>query len=252
MSLARHACLLFLLAISLTAFAQTKTVWANIDDYPICTGSTYAGCWQSSSSLAGGTTVSISGPTPTASPSMDGSSAQFSVGQNSGYGNGLWWANTICCTTGVSSAYSNFEYDLYFYITTPSLSQALEFDVNQTISTSSTSAVRYVFGTQCESVVSNQWQVWDEGTGWINTGVHCVMPSARWNHVVWDFQRTSSGQVYFISLTFNGHKYYINKQFGPRILNVSADDLNVAFQMDTRSSGAAYSTWLDEIKLSAW
>lgn len=237
-----------------TLASQTnQTIWTNIDDDPLCSGGTYAGCWQSSGSLGGGaTTVTVSGPTPTLSPSMDGSSAQFSVSQNSGYGNGLWWANTICCTAGVSSGYSNFEYDLYFYITDPTVSQALEFDINQTISNQAAgTSVRYVFGTQC-NVNNKRWQVWDEGVGWANTQAKCSIPAAAWNHVVWDFQRTSSGRVYFISLTFNGHKYYINKTFGPRQLSVLADDLNVAFQMDTNSQGAAYSTWLDEIKLTAW
>ncbi len=238
---------------SLNAFAQTKTTWSGIDDYHTCSSGNYAQCWQSSSILGGGQTApQISGPAPTASPSMDGSSGAFTVGSNSGYGNGLWWANTICCTAGVSASYSNFEYDLYFYTVDPTVPQAVEFDVNQTISNQSAgTSVRYVFGTQC-NVSNHHWQVWNEGTGWVNTQVKCNLLAASWNHIVWDLQRTTSGQVYFISLTFNGHKYCINKKYGPRQLKVLADDLNAAFQMDTNGSGTGYSSYLDKVMLTAW
>ncbi len=237
---------------SFSALAATKSTWSNMDDYPLCPSGKYAQCWQSSSSLGGGQSQpEIFGPTAVTSPSLDGSSGMFTVGSNGGYGNGLWWANTICCVAGVSAGYKNFTYDLYFYIADPSVAQALEFDVNQTISNQAAgTSVRYVFGTQC--VTNGQWQVWNEGVGWGATGVSCSVPAARWNHLVWSFQRTSSGQVYFVSLTFNGQKSYINKKYGPRNLNVLADDLNGAYQMDTNSSGAGYSTWLDNVVLKAW
>jgi hypothetical protein len=78
------------------------------------------------------------------------------------------------------------------------------------------------------------------------------VPAARCNHLVWNFKRTSTGQVYFVALTFNGQKYYINKKSGPRNLSVLADDLNGAYQMDTTASGTGYATWLDKVKLTAW
>ncbi len=252
-SLCLSCCTLIAFAtLSLAAAAQTT--WSNIDDYALCSGGVWAGCWQSSGTLGGGNGATVTGPTPTLNPSLDGSSAQFTVAPTSAsYGNGLWWANTICCVANVSAGYFNFRYDLYFYITQPNLAQALEFDVNQTISNPSAgTSVRYVFGTQCNHLQNGHWQVWHEGDGWSNTYVPCSMPMARWNHVIWELQRTSSGQVYFISLTFNGQKYYVNKKFGPRQLNVLADDLNIAFQMDSKSSGAGYATWLDKVTLTAW
>ncbi len=251
-SLKRLALTLPLLVLLLSLPSIAQTTWSGIDDYFTCSSGVYAGCWQSSNTLGGGQSApQISGPTATGSPSMDGSSGGFTVSSNSGYGNGLWWANTICCTPSVSAGYSKVEYDLYFYTANPTVAQALEFDVNQTISNQSAgTSVRYVFGTQC-NVSNHHWQVWDEGVGWANTNVKCNLLAASWNHIVWDFQRTSSGQVNFISLTFNGHKYYINKTYGPRQLSALADDLNAAFQMDTNGAGTGFSSYLDKVMLTA-
>jgi hypothetical protein len=59
-----------------------------------------------------------------------------------------------------------------------------------------------------------------------------------------------SGKVWFVSLTFNGQKHYINRSYAPR--TGGSDQLNVAFQMDMNSSATAYQVWLDKVSLSVW
>jgi hypothetical protein len=88
------------------------------------------------------------------SPSMDGKSAQFSMGPPAGanspadygYSNYLYF-NPIAGGNGVS----NFTYDLYFYIDYPDRPQALEFDVNQGYDDTTGAGLpqRWTWGSEC-------------------------------------------------------------------------------------------------------
>ncbi len=196
--------------------------------------------WSSCGACAG---INASGPVGTywmkrvGSPSIDGSSAQFYVGGKS-YADALWWKQL-----GANSAATHFTYDLYFYVQTPQLSQALEFDINQ-----ATGGHKYIFGTQCTPRYGHTWWVWDAVHGrWVNTYVACYPGAYNWNHLTIEVQRAGT-QTHFIAITLNGRKSYINKYFGTK--SSSGNELNVAFQMDLDSYGQGYSTWLDKVSLA--
>src|SRR5437763_9297485 len=175
------------------------------------------------------------------SPSLDGSSAQFSIGGTTPYSDALWWKQL-----GANNAVKNFKYDLDFYLTTPQFAQALEFDVNQ-----SDGAHKFIFGTQCNIKDGGVWDVWT-GTGvhWLHTGIGCAMPSAfTWHHLTWEFQRSAT-QATFVALTLDGVKHYVNMSFDQ--IPSSVHEINVAFQMDGDFAQHAYSTWLDNVTLSYW
>jgi hypothetical protein len=242
-----HWFLLLCVAAVLFSTAASAQNWYNLDD---------VGGWKSCGTpqCAGGrTTANYNGPIVVGSPSLDGSSARFSfLNPNPGYSNALYWYNTICCTTGVSAPYTQFTYDLYFYIKKANVIQALEFDVNQTISNPSTgTSVRYIFGHECNRKETGTWRIWDPPHGWVNTGITCSMKDNSWIHLVFQQQRTSSGQVYYSTIQVNGTTYAINYYASSYPLSVLADDLNVAFQMDSDVNGDPYSVWLDKITLQA-
>jgi hypothetical protein len=221
-------------AASLAFSATTKS---NIDQM---TG------WESCSVCAGhngaGPTMSHSVKLNVASPSMDGRSAQFSIGGGVRYGNALWWKQL-----GYNDGASNFVYDLYYYIKNPSASQALEFDVNQ-----SRTGHKYIFGTECDFKDKKVWKVYDPyNRSWKTTSLACTVPKAyTWHHVVLEFKRSTSPAVNFVSVTINGKKHYFNRQYAPR--PSGAREVNVAFQMDANGSGTAYTVWLDKVKLTYW
>ena len=202
--------------------------------------------WQSCSVCAGaggdGPTVWHSMTRYVSSPSMDGASAKFSIGGGVRYANALWWKQL-----GAVDSASHFIYDLYYYMKTPSVSQALEFDVNQ-----SRYGKKYIFGTECDFKGTHTWHVYDPyNRRWRSTSIACNVPKAyAWHHVVLEFNRSSSPGVRFISVTINGNKHYFNRSYAPR--SASSRELNVAFQMDSNGSGTAYSTWVDKIKLTYW
>lgn len=174
------------------------------------------------------------------SPSMTGASSQYYIAGYQPYSDALWWKQL-----GANSGVSNFKYDVYFYIKNPSASQALEFDVNQSLG-----GKKYIFGTECSIKSTGTWHVWSSSSKWQNTYIPCHAPTAyKWHHLVEQFQRVN-GHVKFVSITLDGRTSYVNRSYGPQ--NSSAKELNVAFQMDGNSSKTPYSVWLDKVTLTAW
>ncbi len=202
--------------------------------------------WQSCDSCAGpggtGPTIPYSMTQLISTPSMDGKSAQFYVGGDTAYSQALWWKQL-----GSNSAVKNFVYDLYFYVKDPNVPQALEFDVNQ-----STGGYKYIFGTECSlKQTGSPWRIWDpKAATWVNSGVTCAKPLAySWNHLTWEMQRVGT-QVRYISVTLNGQKSYLNKYYYAKAS--SANEVNVAFQMDKNKYSTDYSVWLDKVSLNYW
>jgi hypothetical protein len=201
--------------------------------------------WENCTVCAGaggnGTVATFSMTQNQSSPSLDGSSAKFSIGGSTPYSDALWWKQL-----GGNNAVTNFKYDLDFYLTTPQFAQALEFDVNQ-----SDGAHKFIFGTQCNIKDGGVWDVWT-GTGghWLHTGIACATPTAfAWHHLTWEFQRSAT-QATFVALTLDGAKHYVNMSFDQ--IPSGVHEVNVAFQMDGDFAQHAYSVWLDNVTLSYW
>ena len=175
-----------------------------------------------------------------ASPSLDGRSAKFSISGSTPYSDALWWKQL-----GAADWATHLKYDVYFYITNPGVSQALEFDNNQ-----SNAIHKFIYGTQC-NIKGGHWDVWGNAAGnWISTGIACGVPTAFvWHHLTWEFQRTSTNVV-FVGFTYDGVTHYVNKSYPAR--SSSVHELNVAFQMDGDFAMHAYSTWLDKVSLTYW
>ena len=174
------------------------------------------------------------------SPSLTGASRVFSISSSHPYADALWWKQL-----GAANGATNLKYDLYFYLTAPQNSQALEFDSNQ-----ANGHRRWIFGTQC-NIAAGQWDVWGNANGnWIHTGIKCSRPSAyKWHHLTWEFKRTSSTLTY-IALTYDGVKHYVNRTYTSR--SSSVNELNVAVQLDLTGSHNAYKEWVDKMSLTYW
>ena len=176
------------------------------------------------------------------SPSLSGASMLFWLGGSTPWSDALWWKD-VTPNDGVS----NFQYDLDFYMTNPGLSQALEFDVNQ----SQQNGTYFIFGTQCDIQGSGAWDVWDTANArWVPTSVACSAPSAyTWHHLTWEFYQDGS-KAHFVALTLDGVKHYVNMSFWGKAPDGSG--INVAFQMDGNFEQDAYKVWLDNVTLSYW
>ncbi|MBI2677463.1 MAG: Ig-like domain-containing protein [Candidatus Koribacter versatilis] len=200
--------------------------------------------WASCDSCAGpggaGPTTPHSMKQSIASPAMDGKAAEFWLGGDTKYAAALWWKQL-----GARDSATKFTYDLYFYLKNPSVSQALEFDANQTVNGS-----MYVFGTQCNLKGSKQWDIWDYNLHWIPTGIPCTLPAAyAWHHLTFEFER-SNGKMHYLSITLDGKKSYVDRYQVPR--PKTTRELNVAVQLDGNSAMTDYSEWVDKISLKIW
>ncbi len=176
-----------------------------------------------------------------ASPSMDGNSMKFWIGGTTPYSNALWHRGF-----GANS-YRHFSYDVYFYITNPSASEALEFDINQYIN-----GRQYIFGHQCSPKWSGTWDTWNQVTGhWESTGIPCpVFSGYKWNHVQIEVERTTDNQLHYVAITYNGVKSYVNRYRQSN--GTSWNGFSIDYQMDGNSTQTDYSTWLDKINVYYW
>jgi len=220
---------------ALPAPPSTAVVKSNIDQM---TG--WASCTVCAGANAAGPVATYSMVENQASPSLDGASAKFSISGTTPYSDALWWKQL-----GAADSATHLKYDVAFYITNPGVSQALEFDNNQ-----SNGVFKFIYGTQC-NIKGNHWDVWGNAAGnWISTGIPCAPPTAFvWHHLTWEFQRTSTN-VIFVGFTYDGVTHYVNRSYPARSSTVH--EMNVAFQMDGDSAMHAYSTWLDKVTLTYW
>jgi hypothetical protein len=178
----------------------------------------------------------------TSSPSLDGKSTKFFVGGSTPYSHGLWWKRLGDGESGSR----NLVLDIYYYLKTPSASGGLEFNANQSVG-----GKRYQFSVQC-SYILKIWQVWDTYNGrWSKTAAPCTLaPAYKWQHVVFEFQRTSENKARFISINVDGKKMYIDKRFSPK--GTSATSLGIHFQLNGNKYQTDYSAWVDKLKLTTF
>lgn len=202
--------------------------------------------WEHCDSCAGaggaGPTTPYSMKYGVLNPALENKSTEFWLGGDTSYSNALWWKQL-----GGNKAATNFVYDLYFYIKDVNASQALEFDVNQTVN-----ARKYIWGTECNLRETKTWRIWDTlNKKWMNTFLPCATPKAyAWNRLTFEFQRDGNN-VKYVSVTMNGTKQYFNKSYSSKAWT-DVNELNVAFQMDGNKYQTDYSVWLDKVKLTYW
>ena len=176
-----------------------------------------------------------------ASPSLSGGAMEFYLGGTTPYSDAIWWEQL-----GANNNATHFQYDLDFYLTSPQVSEALEFDVNQSIGNQ-----KFIFGTQCGVISDGQWDVWDTlGNTWRPTGIACPMPAAfQWHHLTWEFYRDNT-YTHYVAVTLDGVKHYVNIAYQAKPWG--ANEINVAFQMDGNVRQDAYNAWLDNVTLRYW
>lgn len=184
-------------------------------------------------------------------PSLSGKSTQFNIGGNMDYTDVLWNNHLIgdFSSQGMPDTnhtlvptLSSFTYDVYFYGSNLAASQALEFDINQFFNN-----LGFTWGHECRIAGGNEWDTWDNvASKWVPTGIPCYPLENQWNHLTLHVQRTSSNQLLYQSITFNGTTYTLNKTSGP----FSAPGwygITVNYQMDGNSKQSPYSVYVDKL-----
>ena len=187
------------------------------------------------------------------SPSQTGNSSQFQIGGKTSYADVLWNNHLIgdYSSQGLRDAdhklvptLHNFTYDVYFYVTDLSVSQALEFDINQFVNGKS-----FIWGHECRIGGGNEWDIWDDvGQKWHPTSISCYPKNNSWNHLVIQVQRTSDDKLLFQSIALNEKQANLNYKEDPTDTNWYGVTIN--YQQDGNSGQKPYSIWLDQLNFS--
>jgi hypothetical protein len=185
------------------------------------------------------------------SPSLSGHATEYNVGGSTPFSDGLWNNHLIGpdSTQGMPDpnqsivpSLHTFTYDVYFYGDDLSLSQALEFDINQFFGN-----MGFIFGHECRIAGGNEWDVWDNQTAhWTPTGIPCYPKSNAWNHVTIKVQRTSNNELTYQSITLNGMTKTLNWTF-PHGSAPGWYGLTINYQMDGNSRQDPYNVYLDNL-----
>ncbi len=187
------------------------------------------------------------------SPSVSGASTRTSIGGDEAYSDGFWNNHLIgdYSTQGLPDSNKtlnptlhSFTYDVYFYGTNLSVSQALEFDINQFVGGQS-----FIWGHECRIAGGHEWDIWDDVAGhWHPTGVACNPVSNAWNHLTIQVERTSSNQLLFKSITLNGNTANLNYTESPTSTGWYGVTIN--YQQDGNYAQTPYSVWLDKLNFT--
>jgi hypothetical protein len=189
------------------------------------------------------------------SPSLSGHSSQMQIGGQTDYTDILWNNHLIGNfssqgmpdpdQTIVPNLY-NFTYDVYFYANDLSVSQALEFDINEFVS-----GYSFIWGHECRVAGGNEWDIWDNpGQTWHPTGIPCYPEQNAWNHLTLQVQRTSDNQLLFQSITLNGVTSVLNYYENPT--TTSWYGVTINYQQDGNYEQSPYSIWLDNLTFTYW
>ncbi len=189
------------------------------------------------------------------SSALSGNSARMDIGGQTVYADVLWNNHLIgdFSSRGLPDPdhaiipnVHNFTYDVYFYATDLSVSQALEFDINQFVNGQS-----FIWGHECRIAGGHEWDIWDNpGQKWIATGIACNPVNNSWNHLVIQAQRTSDNRLLFKSISLNGQIATLNHYESPTPTTWYGITIN--YQQDGNYKQQPYSIWLDKLTFTYW
>jgi hypothetical protein len=243
------------LSLSLPSFAASKTYydlqskkgWSGYALLPPSWGMC-SGCNSTGDRLSWSWVPKVS------SPSMDSISTKSVYGGGSTQWGDVLWNNHLIGSFSslglpdyshtLTASLHSFTYDVYFWISKASVSQALEFDINQF-----TGGKSFIWGHECRVAGGHQWDIYDNiNHKWVPTGVSCYPKSGAWNHLTIQVQRTTGNRLLFKSITLNGKTATLNIYKYPT--STSWHGVTINYQLDGNRYGTPYNVYLDKLKFT--
>jgi hypothetical protein len=188
------------------------------------------------------------------SPSFDGLTTKSAYGGGTVKWGDVLWNNHLVGSfssqnlpdynhTLVPTIHS-FTYDVYFWVKNASVSQAMEFDINQF-----TGGHSYIWGHECRIAGGHEWDVYDNvHKKWVPTGIPCNPLSGAWNHLIISVQRTSSNQLLYKTISLNGKIATLNHYESPN--TTSWNGITINYQLDGNGAGTPYTVYLDKLNFT--
>ncbi len=190
------------------------------------------------------------------SPSMDGLSTKTVYGGGTVQWGDVLWNNKLIgdfSTQGLPDlnhtlvpSLHNFTYDVYFWVKDASVSQGLEFDINQFFG-----GQGFIWGHECRIAGGHEWDTWNnQGKHWVPSGIPCNPISGAWNHLIIQVQRTSGNKLLFHSITLNGKTAVLDRYDSP-YSRPNWYGVTINYQIDGNSAGTPYNVYIDKLKFTA-
>jgi hypothetical protein len=177
-------------------------------------------------------------------PSEDGSSTQFSIAATVPFTNGYFYQKHTPVTTQIGAL--TYEFDLYIPTGSENLPQAIEFECQQILD-------GWVYNFSWQALYpGNQWRIFDYGLKrWDATGLTVTRFSpGTWHHIVAEYHNdTVAHTVLHDALTVDGVRMPVNITHNAFFSGAVNNQFTNAVQLDSNSTAAAYSVYIDQMKI---
>jgi hypothetical protein len=217
----------------------SATVLNKVEESPWLT------CGNCGNTGATGATAAYFDTLGIATPSEDGSSTQFSIAASVPFTNGYFYQKHTPVTTQVGAL--TYEFDLYIPAGSENLPQAIEFECQQVLN-------GWVYNFSWQALYpSSQWRIFDYGLKrWDATGIAFTpFTPGTWHHIVAEYHNdTVAHTVLHDALTVDGVRMPVNITHNAFFSGAVNNQFTNAVQLDSNSTAAAYSVYVDQMKIT--
>ena len=201
-------------------------------------------CGNCGNSGATGPTAAYSDTLGIATPSEDGSSTQFSIAASVPYTNGYFYQHHSPITTQITAL--TYEFDIYIASGSETLPQAIEFECQQVVN-------GWVYNFSWQALYPGKvWRIFDYGLKrWDPTPLtfNPFTPNT-WHHVVSEYHNdTTAHTVLHDALTVDGVRMPVNITHNA-FFSGGGNQFTNAVQLDSNSTAAPYSIFVDKMKIT--
>jgi hypothetical protein len=215
------------------------TVLNHVEESPWLT------CGNCGNTGATGATAAYSDTLGIAAPSEDGSATQFSIAATVPYTNGYFYQKHTPVTTQINAL--TYEFDIYIPQGSETLPQGIEFECQQILN-------GWVYNFSWQALYpGNQWRIFDYGLKrWDVTGLTLTrFTPGTWHHIVAEYHNdTVAHTVLHDALIVDGARMPVNITHNAFFSGAVSNQFTNAVQLDSNSTAAPYSVFIDLMKIT--
>jgi hypothetical protein len=217
----------------------TATVINRVEESPWLT------CGNCGNTGATGATAAYTDTLGIATPSEDGSSTQFSIAASVPYTNGYFYQKHTPVAAQMGAL--TYEFDIYIPAGSETLPQGIEFECQQILD-------GWVYNFSWQALYpGDQWRIFDYGLKrWDATGLAFTpFTPGTWHHIVAEYHNDIVAHtVLHDALTVDGVRMPVNITHNAFFSGAVNNQFTNAVQLDSNSTAAAYSIFIDQMKIT--
>jgi hypothetical protein len=217
----------------------TATVINRVEESPWLT------CGNCGNTGATGATAAYTDTLGIATPSEDGSSTQFSIAASVPYTNGYFYQKHTPVAAQMGAL--TYEFDIYIPAGSETLPQGIEFECQQILD-------GWVYNFSWQALYpGDQWRIFDYGLKrWDATGLAFTpFTPGTWHHIVAEYHNDIVAHTLLHdALTVDGVRMPVNITHNAFFSGAVNNQFTNAVQLDSNSTAAAYSVFIDQMKIT--